>query len=175
MKPIVISYSLTGNNQALATSIATELSAEHIKINEPKPRSGGTIFFDILFNRTPKVTPVLDRMPDNDLIIFVGPVWMGNVATPLRAYFQLLIDKLGQYAFVSISGGASGPNPKLASELKKRTGKEPTALIDLHIADLLPKDPKPTRKDTQSYHLTDRDVKNLTDKVVKTLRESIIK
>jgi flavodoxin len=35
MKPIVISYSLTGNNQALATSIATELSAEHIKINEP--------------------------------------------------------------------------------------------------------------------------------------------
>jgi hypothetical protein len=114
-------------------------------------------------------------MPDNDLIIFVGPVWMGNVAIPLRAYFQLLIDKLGQYAFVSISGGASGPNPRLASELKKRTGKEPAALIDLHIADLLPKDPKPTRKDTQSYHLTDRDVKNLADKVVKTLRESIIK
>ncbi len=53
MQTIVISYSLTGNNDALATSIATELVAKHIKIIESKPRTNGTIALDMLFNRTP--------------------------------------------------------------------------------------------------------------------------
>jgi hypothetical protein len=112
---------------------------------------------------------------DNDLVIFVGPVWMGQVAAPLRAYFKHLKGRLDQYAFVSISGGANGPNPKLAGELKKRVGKEPTAVIDLHIADLLPSDPKPTREDTSAYRLNDEDVRSLTDKIVKTLKEAMTK
>jgi NADPH-dependent FMN reductase. len=73
----------------------------------------------MLFNRTPKVNPIADKVEDNDLVIFVGPVWMGQVAAPLRAYFKHLKGRLDQYAFVSISGGADGPNPKLAGELKK--------------------------------------------------------
>ena len=32
-------------------------------------------------------------------------------------------------------------------------------VINLHIADLLPPDPKPDRKDTSAYRLNDRDVK----------------
>jgi len=175
MKVIVISYSLTGNNDALATSIASEFSAEHIRITESKPRTMGTIALDMLFNRTPKVNPTMIDVEDNDLVIFVGPVWMGHVASPLRAYFKHLKGKLDQYAFVSISGGADGPNPKLAGELKKRVGKEPAALINLYIVDLLPSDPKPTREDTSSYRLTEEDVRSLTDKVVKTLKEAMTK
>ena len=52
-----------------------------------------------------------------------------------------------------------------AGELNKRVGKEPAALIDLHIADLLPSDPKPNRKDTSAYRLTDKDVKGLTNTI----------
>ena len=175
MKILVISYSLTGNNDALATSIAAEFAADRIKISESKPRTMGTIFFDVLFNRTPQVNPIADKVEGNDLVIFVGPVWMGHVATPLRAYFRQFKASPGQYAFVSISGGADGPNLKLAGELNKRVGKEPAALIDLHIADLLPSDPKPNRKDTSAYRLTDKDVKGLTNTIVKTLRESMAK
>ena len=175
MKLIVISYSLTGNNEALATSIAHEFGAEHIKISESKTRTMATIILDILFNRTPKVNPKPVNVEDNDLVIFVGPVWMGYVATPLRAYFKQLKAGHAEYAFVSISGGADGPNPKLAGELKKRLGKEPVALVDLHIADLLPPAPKPNRKDTMAYRLNDRDVKNLADTVVKALRKTMAK
>jgi len=175
MKIIIISYSLTGNNEALASSMAAELGAEHIRISEAKPRTYFTITLDMLFNRTPKVNPIADKVEDNDLVIFVGPVWMGQVAAPLRAYFKHLKGRLDQYAFVSISGGADGPNPKLAGELKKRVGKEPTAVIDLHIADLLPSDPKPTREDTSAYRLNDEDVRSLTDKIVKTLKEAMTK
>jgi len=175
MRVTVISYSLTGNNEALATSIAAEFAAEHIKISESKPRTMGTIILDILFNRTPHVNPIIDKVEDNDLVIFVGPVWMGHVATPLRAYFRHLKGRPGQYAFISISGGADGANPKLAGELNKRVGKAPAALIDLHIADLLPSDPKPDRKDTSAYRLNERDVKSLTNTVAKTLRETVAK
>ena len=175
MKTAVISYSLTGNNEALANSIAAEFAAEHIKITESKPRTMGAIILDLLFNRTPQVNPIVDKVEANDLVLFVGPVWMGQVATPLRAYFKHLKARLGQYAFISISGGADGANPKLAGELNKRVGKEPAALIDLHIADLLPSDPKPVRKDTSAYRLNDRDVKSLTNTIVKTLRETMAK
>jgi hypothetical protein len=134
-----------------------------------------TIILDILFNRTPQVNLIVDKVEGNDLVIFVGPVWMGHVATPLRAYFRQLKAIPGQYAFVSISGGADGANPKLAGELKKRLRKDPAALIDLHIVDHLPPHPKPNRKDTSACRLNDRDVKNLTNTIVRTLRETMAK
>ena len=131
MKIIVISYSLTGNNEALAKSVAKELKAEHIKITEPKHRTIVTIIIDTLFNRTPQVNPSQIKTNKNELVIFVGPVWMGMVATPFRAYFKQLREKLDKYAFVSISGGAIGNNPKLKDELEKRlSNKDIKTLTD---------------------------------------------
>jgi hypothetical protein len=173
MNVIVISYSLTGNNDALATGVATALSAEHIKISEPKPRTTWTVMLDVILNRTPPVNPPAKVLENNDLIIFVAPVWIGHVATPLRAYFQYLKNTSGKYAFVSISGGADGPNAKIAGELNKRVGKKPAALVNMYIADLLPPNPKPTRKDTTAYRLDETEVKSITNTVVKSLRETM--
>jgi len=169
MKVIVISYSLTGNNDAVSTRLAEELSAEHISVRENKPRSNGTIILDILFGRTPKVYPLIEGLAEYDLVIFMGPVWMGQIATPLRAYFKQLRGKIENYVFISISGGSDGDNPGLGDELLRRLGRKPTKLIDLHIADLLPESPRPTRKDTSDYRLTEIDVKNLTNKIVELL------
>jgi flavodoxin len=171
MKTLIISYSLTGNNDALATSIATALAAEHTKVIELKPRTMFTIFIDMLFNRTPLIMPLLEKPADYDLVIFMAPVWMGQVATPLRACFKQLKASPAKYAFVSVSGGSAGPNTKLETDLVKRTGKAPAALIDLHIADLLPANPKPTQKDTAAYRLNSNDVKKLAEIAVKKLQE----
>ena len=170
----VISYSMTGNNDAIATGIAAELAAEHIKITEPKPRTNGTIALDMLFGRTPKVNQRLDNIGDNDLVVIIGPVWLGHVAAPIRSCLRQLRGRPGQYAFCSISGGADGPNPKLAGDLTRRVGKAPAAVVDLHIADLLPRDPKPTRAITSAYRLKDADIKSLTGTIVKALRETAI-
>ncbi|MDZ4709824.1 MAG: hypothetical protein SH818_15600 [Saprospiraceae bacterium] len=175
MKINVISYSFTGNNDRLASSLASALGAEHLKIIEPKPRKMTTIFIDLLFNRTPPVQSPPDKTEGSDLILFFAPVWFGQVATPLRSYFNYYKTIPTPYVFISISGGADGGNPKLANELKKRMGRDPKALIDLHIADLLPRSPKPERKDTAAYQLTERDLSNLTDAIMKTLRGTIIK
>ena len=174
MNAIVISYSLTGNNEDLAASLAATLGAEHVEITESKPRTMGTIILDMVFNRTPKIIMPVEKIEEYDLVLFVGPVWMHQIATPFRACFKQLSQKIGKYAFISISGGADGPNTKLADELKKRLVKEPICLVDLHIADLLPSEPKPTRKDTMAYVITERDVKHLTDTIVATLHKTIV-
>ena len=174
MKTIVISYSLTGNNEDLAASLAARLGAEHVRITEPKPRTMNTIVMDMALNRTPKIIMPVEKTEEYDLVLFVGPVWMGQIATPFRACFKQLSQKIGKYAFISISGGADGPNTKLADELKKRLAKEPVCLIDLHIADLLPSEPKPTRKDTSTYRITDKDVKHLTDTIMATLHKATV-
>ncbi len=170
MNFVVISYSLTGNNEALAKSIAEKFAAKHIKITETKPRTMGTIVLDVIFNKTPKVQPPPETLINYDSILFLGPIWMGKIATPLRAYLKYVKKTQCSYAFISISGGADGVNPKLESELKKIVGKEPTSLIDLHIADLLPSDPKPTRKDTSAYKINNEDIKKLTNSIVETVK-----
>ena len=167
----IYSYSLTGNNEKLAAAIAEELSAKHIKIEESKKRTMGTIAFDMLFNRTPEISMQTDEKNKYDLVLFVAPVWMGCAASPLRSCFKTLKNKIDNYAFISISGGADGPNPKLAKEMRKRVGQDPAAVIDLHIADLLPKEPKPERKDTSVYKVNDTDLKKLTDTAISRLRE----
>jgi flavodoxin len=111
MKTLIVSYSLSGNNEALANSLTKSLNAEHITVTEPKHRSMGTIAFDVMLNRTPHVKPEHIDLAGYDLVIFLAPVWMGQVASPLRAYFKEYKNIIGNYAFVSISGGAEGPNP----------------------------------------------------------------
>jgi flavodoxin len=174
MKVLVISYSRTGNNDDVAESLAAAFAAEHIRITESKPRTMGTIVLDIIFNRTPKIKmPPVENLETYDLKLFVGPVWMGHIASPFRACFKQLGSKIGKYAYISISGGADGPNPKLADELKKRLKKEPVSLIDLHLANLLPKEPKPTRKVTMVYRINERERKYLTDTIVPALQKVI--
>lgn len=174
MKIAVVSYSLTGNNDALGASVAKELSAEHIKITETKQRTTVSIVLDMIFNRTPRVQPMPAALAKYERILFVGPVWMGRSASPFRAYFRYLKAHPKPYAFASISGGALNTNPKLADDLKKRAGTAPAAFVDLHIADLLPPDPKPTTKDTSAYRLNGDDITNLTGIVVHAVRDVMI-
>ncbi len=126
MKTAVISYSLKGNNDALAKRIAEELKAEHIRITEPKKRSNGTIAADIIFGRTPATKPGPQVMPSYDLIIFAAPVWIGQPAFPLRSYLKYLKRHPQKYAFVSISGGALNDNPGLAGALQKERARSRT-------------------------------------------------
>jgi hypothetical protein len=161
MKMVMVSYSMTGNNDALAANIAAELGIERVRITEPKVRTSARIALDMLFNRTPKVCPAVKTADGYDPILFVGPVWMGHVAAPLRANLKHLRGGPSRYAFISISGGADGPNPSLVRDLTKMTGRAPAALIDLHIADLLLSDPKhsglpfeePGREGADKHHI----------------------
>ena len=175
MKTVIMSYSLTGNNEALATRIAEELKVEHIRITEPKKRTYGTIAADIVFGRTPQTEPMPQVMSAYDLIIFVAPIWMGQPAFPMRSYLKQLKKHPQKYAYVTISGVSMNNNPGLLGALKSRTGAEAVTVVDLQIVDLLPSDPKPTTQVISAYQLTAQDVENLTKRTVTMLREKLPK
>lgn len=176
MKIKVINYSYTGNNRILATKIASELSAELITLEEKSERHNGKILIDLLFNFTPKLKDFnIECLDENDLVIFVGPIWMGKVATPLRECFKKLKNKLTKYAYFSLSGGASGSgfNSNIDNELTKRLGKAPDVVLDQHIARLLPSNPTPTRYDTGSFRLKAQEhIDSLSKNVIEVLHVS---
>lgn len=171
----VISYSLTGNNDTLAARVAALLGAALIKVAEERPRTNGTIAFDMLLGRTPRTQPAPDKQDDFDLIVYVAPVWMGQAASPMRAYLKRIKTVPRRYAFVSISGGALNDNPKLADSLQKQTGQAPDAVVDLHIADLLPPGSKPTASDTSAYRLAEEGAQKLAETVVQRLKGIVAK
>jgi flavodoxin len=166
MKTAVISYSLTGNNEALAASIADKMQATHIKVTEDKERTNWTIAWDMIFGKAPKIKPSAGIISGYDKIVLVGPVWMGGIASPLRAYVNEIKRTGKAYSFVSISGGALNDNPNLYDELVKKTGMKPQAVVDMHIKDLLPEEPTPTREMTSEYKVTGDDIVKLTDQAV---------
>jgi hypothetical protein len=173
MKTIIISYSYTGNNEALAESVAKDLSAKHYKVTTSKPLSMMTILLDMMFSRMPKVDPLPEIIKEYDLVLLFGPIWMGKTASPLRAYLSTLKRNPRPYGFFSISGGADGGNPKLAQELLKRTGKSPVILLDQHLSELLPASSQITRKETSSYKINEADLKRLTKHTLDAIKKII--
>lgn len=155
MKILILFYSHTGNNAALADRLADELKADKFRITELRPRNNQVIALDMLFNRRPQIEPLPEQVAAYDLVLFLGPVWMYHLPSPLRSCFQQLKDKLVRYAFVSVSGGALGPNPGIAKELVRRMGKRLAFQIDLTVAQFGTVPPQPSVKDTSAYQLAE--------------------
>lgn len=174
MKTAVVSYSYTGNNDRFAACVAKGLSVEHIKITAQKPMTMGSIIPDMIFNRTPKVIPNPDTLKQYDLILFFAPVWMGHIASPLRAYLHAVKSNSKAYGFFSISGGADGNNPKLLAELLKRTGTKPAIMLDQHIKNFIHQDSKPTRNDTSAYKISETEAGSLSTAAIKEINKLIM-
>lgn len=161
MKTLIISYSRNGNNQALAEKIASETSATHIMLQEDEPRKFSAIALDMALKRSPLLHHEAIEPTDWDYVIFISPVWMGQVASPLRACFRQFKNKINRYAFISLSGGAKGPNTRLQRELEKRLGRSPEALHNPLIIDLMPKDQEITPEQIDNYQLSSDDLEKL--------------
>lgn len=158
MKGTIISYSLSGNNKGLAERLAEILGASHIQLQEKKARGIGGILADLWFNRQPEVSPDPATVPLADFVLFVGPVWMENPATPLRAYMAAARAKGLDYGYLSIAGGALHRNPRLEAHLAKRMGKAPSFFKQFFVSDILELGRKAGMKDTQGYKVEPADL-----------------
>ena len=160
MKKFIISYSLTGNNRAVAKALAEKIGANLIQVSEKKKRSKGKILIDTFLKRTPEINLSSFDICDEDFVILNAPIWLGQVAAPMRSIFEIVRKGNFKYAFISLSGGADGPdsNDKISEELEARIGRKPEYVLDLHKADLLPAKPQPTREMTMNYQITKKDL-----------------
>lgn len=174
MKIVIISYSLSGNNAALAERITQQLAADYITITEKSKRGYFRIFIDLFFNRTPKVQPNSVPIENYDYVVLIGPIWMGKVAFPLRSTLQALKRNPKPYAFVSLCSGSNGKHPKLEEELTKRAGTRPDVTIEKHIMSLLPSEVEASYKAVQAYQIKEEEFDSLSKQAVKKLKESLL-
>ena len=140
MNPVIISFSETMNNERVASQTAKDLNIDWIKLQETKKRKMMTDIFDVIFNRKPKLALDVRLLEPYDLIIFMGPVWIGHPATPFRRIFQYLKTHHKDYGLITVCGGNCDlvSNPKLKECLTKRTGYDPKFVKELKIFDLMP-------------------------------------
>lgn len=170
MKACIIAYSMSGNNSKLASYVATKGGIDLIELKELSERKIPTIIMDFIFKRTPQVNQATTILENYDFVLLMGPVWMGQPATPLRSFIKELKKNEMSYGFASISGGAQNDNPKLKDHISKMVKRTPDLFFDFHIVDLI--EGQSSMKDTSSYAVTKEDVALVGDKIVDLLEHT---
>ena len=158
MNALVASYSLTGNNTILARYLAEIMQADNERLVVNRKMSMGALALDAMFNRRPPLARPLQDFAAYDVVILVGPVWMGKIASPLRSYGRELRGGDRPVGFISICGGALGKNPKVEAQLQRLIGRAPLVVKQLYINDLLPEEHKNDSKATSAYQVTQSDL-----------------
>ena len=171
-KTLVLFYSFTGNNEKLAKEIANYLSADYQAIHETNKRNFFTIVLDVVFNRTPHIYKPENEIGQYEHVIFVAPIWLGKIASPLRSVFKLYRENIRSYSFISLSGGADGVNVGIEHELVSRLGKKPVKVDNPLIIDLLPTEPRPTRQQLEDYRLSDVDASKVLGELESELSQN---
>lgn len=158
MKALIVYYSFTGNNEALALELREKLSCDIFKIVEVKRRTSLTIFFDLLFKRKSKIQKPEIHLNQYDKVILTAPVWGANIATPMKAFLELERDNLEEYSFIDVCSGRPGQAERMRQQLTQLIGKEPTAILELKINDLLPLEKKDNTRYTTPYRIKKTDL-----------------
>ena len=137
MKSLVVYYSLTGNNDALAQKISERLGCDVVRIHTAKNRTKLSAFLDVIFKRNPKLQEYSIRFSDYDQLIFIAPVWAGKVATPMLTFFENEKRNIRRYSFITLCGGVAGQKQKIAEYLTSTLQQKPVTVEELWVSDLL--------------------------------------
>ncbi len=151
MKPLIIYYSHSGNNEKLAQELQDRIGCEMYEIREKKKRKNISIFVDFLVKRKSRLAPLDVEVRDYGPVLLLAPVWAGKIAAPMRTFIQKA--QLTDYSFITLCSGADGQKEKIADELATLTPENPAALAELWINDLLPKEQRNKIKYTSSFRV----------------------
>ncbi len=173
MKTLIISYSFTGNNGKLSNIIAERINADFVEIKEKRKRTILTILLDVIFNRTPKIQKSEKIFEEYEHLLFIAPIWFGKIASPLRTLFEDLKNTNKKFSFISLSSGADGVNPDLEKELIQRTGIKPKTVINPLIREILPTNPKPSRKEINTYKISEDEADDVVKKIITELNKCV--
>lgn len=173
MKTIIIYYSFTRNNQQLAQEMQQRLNCDLYQIEEAGRRFGISILLDLVFKRKPRIKSCPLALRLYDQCIFVGPVWAGEVATPLKTFLEKEKAGINRYSFISVCGGAAGQKEKLANSLTTLVGKAPWVIEELWVSDLLSEEKKNSAQFTSAYRISERDLEGFAPKIDAFLKSAM--
>ncbi len=106
---LLVYYTRTGSTREVAQDLARHLQCDVEEIIDKKDRSGTAGYFatllDRLLRRLSDIQPSMKDPGNYDLVVMGGPVWMGSVAAPLRAYILRHRPRINEFAYFCSFGG----------------------------------------------------------------------
>jgi hypothetical protein len=124
---LVIVYSCTGTSRRVADLLCGQQGWPMAEIADAHPRSGAMgnwrCMLDSFFRRQPAIS--YDGPPpcDFDAVVLVSPIWMLQLAGPMRSFVARQRDRLPDVAVLSVMGGQGAPNA--AAEIERLLARAP--------------------------------------------------
>ena len=139
MKPLILYYSYSGNNELLARHLASRLDCRVEAIVEKKKRRPVTILLDMALKRRPAIEEIWASPAEFDHVLLLAPLWNMGIAHPMVSAIRQIAGRLPNYSFVTLCGyDRPGQNERVRRELEELTGKAPMNVWELTVAELVP-------------------------------------
>ncbi|MFC6289809.1 flavodoxin [Levilactobacillus angrenensis] len=141
-KVLIVDYSWSQTTAQLATVIQQVTGGERLKLTVA-PDTFPTDMYatsdvakqQLATGHLPALTATLPSLANVDLILVGGPVWSGQVATPVRSFLQQLVDFKGTVApFYTDAGTPGGYEADFASLVPQATVKPGLGLTASEVA-----------------------------------------
>ncbi|MCP4049131.1 MAG: hypothetical protein GY730_00260 [bacterium] len=137
-KILIVYYSLTGNTERVAGSLANELNADIEKIIDKKKRKG--LWRYILAGRDGmlKKETVIEKNKKNpadyDIVVIGTPVWSWKMTPAVRTYINKFKNSFQETAFFITSGNTDAE--KISREMEELCNKKAIASCGIIEKDL---------------------------------------
>jgi hypothetical protein len=136
---LILSWSRTGNNHLLAQVLAEKLGATHEVIRPSGWRTLVSMILDMARDRRPRLHPIRADVAAFDHVLFIAPLWDMNIAHPMKTALAQFGPKLAAYSFITLCGyHRPGQHDHVVTELLQLTGRAPSHVLELQVADLFP-------------------------------------
>jgi flavodoxin len=103
MKSIVVYYSHTGNNKYLAEKIASDKEFDLYEIS-PRMKSSFGLILSSLLKISLGIHNTNKNIKDYDAVILCGPIWMGQLISPLSDFLKKYKDDIKKLYFITCCG-----------------------------------------------------------------------
>ena len=112
---LIVFYSLTGNSRRLAELLAAEAGWPVGEVTEPRPRTASGLGvlrcgLDSFLHRRSTIRYEGPEPSGFTNVVLVAPIWMGELAGPMRGFVARYKSQLGRIAVMTTMGGRGGSN-----------------------------------------------------------------
>ncbi|MBC7537369.1 MAG: hypothetical protein H7281_01005 [Bacteriovorax sp.] len=131
-KKLVIYYSSSGHTKKLAREISRKVNCDIEEIKTPTSYSGLFGYPRALIHAFLKTEPVIKKLKHNpadyDLVIVGGPIWAGQLSSPIRSFLTKNRDNLKNVAFFLTQSVQYG-SEQVFEQMELVCGKNPSGYL----------------------------------------------